>query len=121
MSLPGLLKDVEEVAGTAVALELARQHGGTMISISDADGSALVLVVGKAAAAVLVERLARGKVMVPMATARGQAGRRAAAAEMLAKGASAQDAARACDIHTRTAWRAKSKTKGETPLFDRED
>jgi hypothetical protein len=118
VSLPGILKDVAEVAGVANALELARRHGGTEIKISDADGSALVAIVGKAAAAELVKRLARGKMMVPMANVRGQKGRRAAAAEMMAKHASARDAALACDIHERTAWRAKAKLRGETPLFD---
>lgn len=120
-TLPGILKDVEEVAGIAAALELARVHGGTEIKVSDAEGSALVKVVGQKAAAELVDRLARGRVMVPMATVRGQKGRLAAAAEMMAKGASAEEAARACDIHSRTAWRAKARAKGQTPLFDRED
>ena len=121
MSLPGVLGDIEAVAGTAAALQLAREHGGMQIRLSPRSGSALVRCVGPEAAAAIVERLGRGHLMVPMANVRGQRGRRAAAAELQAKGASAREAALACDIHTRTAWRARASSKGKTPLFDRED
>lgn len=121
MSLPGILNDVAEVAGLAKALELAREHGGTEISISDADGSVLVRIVGKPAAAVLVERLARVKVVVPMANQRGAKARRARAAELLGSGQSTLKTALACDIHQRTAKRIRAKAKDPLPLFDRPD
>jgi len=120
--LPGILKDVEEVAGTAAALKLAERHGGTMISLSAVEGSAFASIVGRAAAMELVLRLGRGKVMVPMANVRGQKGRRAKAAELIAKGASVRDVALACDIHERTGWRVKAPPKSRpADLFDRED
>lgn len=118
MSLPGILKDVAEVAGVAKALELARRHGGTVINVSDAEGSALTQVVGREAAAELVKRRGRGRETVPMATARGQRGRRAAAAEMMAKGASVREAALACDIHERTGWRIKAPKLRSADLFE---
>jgi hypothetical protein len=106
--LPGLLEHVEAVAGTAAALELAKALGGVRISISARPGSTLVKHLGPEVAAALVARLGRGEMFVPMATVRGQKGRRAGAAQMLAKGVSVSQAALACDIHERTAWRLKA-------------
>lgn len=120
-SLPGILADVEAVAGTAAALRLARLRGGTLIYISDRPGSDLVKLLGRPAATALVERLGPGEMMTPMAQARGQRGRRAAAAQMLAKGSTVREAALACDIHTRTAWRVKARVgqgiSGAADLF----
>ncbi len=121
MSLPGILRHVEEIAGTAKALELAREYGGVEISISDAPNSALVRVLGEEVARALVKRLAREKVVVPMATGRGAGGRRAAAAAMIAAGASQRQAALACDIHLRTAKRVTAKAKEDLPLFGKGD
>lgn len=117
-ALPGILADVEEAAGQAAALQLAREFGGTQISLSAAKSSALVRVVGLDAARKIVQKLGRGRVMVPMANLRGQRARRAAATRMFAGGASARDVALACDIHERTAWRAKTPPKPKGDLFN---
>lgn len=109
--LPGLLADIEAAAGTAKALELARQCGGCQISLSAAPTSTLVKVVGLEAAQKIVDALGHGRVIVPMANLRGQGARQAAAAQMLVKGASARQVALACDVHTRTAWRVKARAK----------
>ncbi|CAN5611831.1 hypothetical protein BH10PSE5_BH10PSE5_01430 [soil metagenome] len=111
--LPKLLAEVEKAAGVGVALKLAQDHGGTQISLSAAKGSVLTKSVGQAAAALIVKALGHGRVVVPMATARGQRGRRAAAAEMLAKGATINEVVSALDVHNRTAWRIKAKAKEE--------
>ncbi len=121
MRLPGILEHVEAVAGRTAALQLAREFGGTMISVSDAPGAALVRIVGQAAASTLVERLAREKVWVPMAGQRGAGGRRAQAAAMFAAGATTREVALAADIHQRTAKRVKAQTKTELPLFERRE
>lgn len=107
--LPGILADIAEVAGEAAALELARECGGLQISLSDAEGSTLARAVGADKAKAIVSALGRGRVIVPMATARGQRGRQRAAAELLAKGATGREVALACDVHIRTAWRAKAR------------
>lgn len=112
-SLPQLLAAVEKAAGITAALKLAQDHGGTQISLSAARGSVLVKSVGADAAKAIVKALGHGRVLVPMATARGQQGRRAAAAEMLAKGATVSQVVQALDVHNRTAWRIKAKAKEE--------
>lgn len=121
--LPGILGAVEELAGVEAALQLAREYGGTQISLSDAPGALLVRLIGQEAASAIVQRIGRGKVVVPMATARGQKGRRAQAAALLSKDATATQVALACDMHTRTVWRVKKALKedGSLPLFDRKD
>lgn len=119
MSLPGILQDVAELAGIQKALELARRYGGTQISISDDSDSVLVQVIGQEAAARLVERRSREKVMVPMANVRGQRGRQATARQMLDRGASVRDVALACDIHERTVFRLKAAPEPVADLFDR--
>lgn len=116
--LPGILADVEKAAGTKAALDLAARFGGVEISLSAAKGAALVRAVGPEAAAAIVQALGHGKVLVPMAQARGQRGRRAAAAQMMANGASQSKAALACDIHVRTAKRITAKAKDQGDLFD---
>lgn len=123
--LPGILADVADVAGVRVALELARRHGGQVLNVSDVKGTAFVLAVGEEAARLLVQRIGRARVVVPMAQVRGQNGRRAALAAMLANDATVSQAAEACDVHTRTAWRVKARVKdepGDQPsLFEPKD
>ncbi len=109
--LPRILAAVEAVAGLKVALKLAQEFGGLEISLSAKKGSALVRAVGHDAALAIVRELGHGKVLIPMATMRGQKGRQAAAAELMAKGVSAQRAALTCDVHSRTAWRIRAKAK----------
>lgn len=111
--LPKLLADVEKAAGVKAALKLAQDHGGTQISLSAARGSVLTRSVGQVAAAAIVKALGHGRVVVPMASARGQRGRRAAAAEMLAKGATVTQVMAVIDIHNRTAWRIKAQVTEE--------
>lgn len=119
-SLPGILAEVEKVAGTAAALKLAQDHGGNQISLSAARGSVLARSVGQEAAKAIVKALggSGGRVVVPMATARGQRGRRAKAAEMLAHGASVREVVQVCDIHNRTAWRIKAPPKKDPKARD---
>lgn len=110
-ALPGVLAEIETAAGTAAALKLARARGGSVIKISDHPRSVLHGIVGAEAAQAIVAALGRIEVLIPMATARGQRGRQAAALELAVKGASALQIAMACDVHTRTAWRAKAHAR----------
>ena len=124
-TLPGILGEIATAAGEAAALKLARERGGTEVQISARKDSAFVRIVGQAAAEKIVKAFGNGKVLVPMATARGQRGRREAAARMLAAKKTQTEVALACDIHERTARRilerarkARSKNPAQRHLFD---
>ena len=113
MSPGEVMAAIEELGGKALVLKLAREHGGTRLYVSDAPRSEFVEIVGEEVARKLVIRVGAGRFMVPMSTARGQRGRAAAAAELIAKGVPLHDVALACDIHLRTAERIKaSVTQG---------
>lgn len=119
-ALPGILAEIAEVAGEAAALQLARTLGGTELKVSGRPKGALAKVVGATAAAKIAAALGPTKILVPMASARGQRGRREQVAKMLAEGASARQAALACDVHTRTVERVSRKVReSDAPLFDR--
>ncbi len=115
--LPGILGLGEELAGREAAQRLALRRGGTEIKLSRHPKGVLAQIVGEEAAAKIVDALGPEKVTVPMAHLRGQKGRRAAAAKMLASGASANAVAQACDIHERTARRVRERLKSDLPLF----
>ena len=117
-NLPGILAKISEVAGEGAALQLARELGGTELKISGRKGGKLARIVGDEAAALIAEALGPEKVTIPMAHLRGQAGRRRAAAKMLAADVPVAKVAAACDIHERTAWRVKAKPASKLPLFD---
>lgn len=116
--LPRDLATIEAVAGTAAALELARQFGGTDIALSAAPGSVLVRTVGEEKAQAIVRALGNGKLSVPMANLRGQRARHAKIAELLEKGATVRQVALACDTHTRSVFRRKAKRKAPKPEGD---
>lgn len=111
--LPGILGDIEDVAGTEAALQLARERGGTEMKFSGKPGGALAEIVGDVAAAKITELLGTEKYYVPMATARGARGRREAAAKMVAGGASTRNAALAADVSQRTVERLLGRPKSE--------
>lgn len=117
--LPGILGEIEDVVGTAAALKLARERGGTEMKISGRPGGALALIVGDEAAAKIAELLGPQKFTIPMANVRGRAARQAAVARALAGDTSASKAALLNDVHERTARRIRKKMKapGALPLF----
>lgn len=121
MSLPGILARIAEVAGESAALRLAQAAGGTVMTFSARPNSALARIVGAEAAKAIRAEFGPEKYTIPMAHVRGQKGRRAAAAQMLAAGATSNAAARACDIHERTARRVRERLKQDEaeglPLF----
>lgn len=119
MSLPGILGEIERIAGESAATRLALAAGGTEMKFSPSPKGALAKIVGADAAKAIVRELGPEKYTIPMAHLRGQRGRRAQAAQMLKNGASGNEVAKACDIHERTARRVREKLKeeGEMPLF----
>ncbi|MFN3582595.1 helix-turn-helix domain-containing protein [Phenylobacterium sp.] len=107
--LPGILGEIARVAGASAATRLACAAGGTEMKFSAHPGAALAKIVGAEAAKAIVAELGPEKYVIPMAHLRGQKGRQAAAAEMLAQGASANVVAKACDVHERTARRVRKR------------
>jgi hypothetical protein len=118
--LPGILGEIEDVAGTAAALKLAQARGGTEMKFSARPGGTLAQIVGDDAAAKIAELMGSAKYTIPMASLRGRASRQAALARSMEAGESATNAALRHDVHERTARRAKKKVKaGPGPLFER--
>lgn len=109
--LPGILGEIEDVAGTEAALQLARERGGTEMKFSGRPGGALAQIVGDAAAVKITELLGAQKYCIPMATVRGERGRREAAAKLVASGFSSAQAALAVGVHQRTVERLRSPTR----------
>lgn len=122
-SWPGILGTVAEVAGDRAAQTLALKLGGCELKISGRKNGKLAQLVGDEAARKIAAALGPEKVTIPMAHLRGQRGRREAAAQMMREGATAAQAAQACDVHERTAWRVKArpKTSETLPMFGEDD
>jgi hypothetical protein len=115
----GLLGAIEEAAGVEAASKLALQLGGTELKISARANGKLARIVGPDAARAIAAALGSERRTIPMAHLRGEKGRRAAAAQMLAGGASERETALAVDVHTRTVRRIRAAVKsGTLPLFD---
>jgi len=119
--LPGILARIAELAGESAALRLAQAAGGTVMTFSPRPTAALARIVGAEAARLIHAEFGAEKYTIPMAHVRGQKGRRAAAAQMLAQGATGNQVARAVDVHERTARRVREKMKRDQaeglPLF----
>lgn len=120
----GFLAVVAKAADDAAATRVALRCGGTELKLSARPNSRLAQLVGPEAAKEIVAILGAEKVTIPMANLRGQRGRQAAAAEMLAKGAHLNETALAVDVHERTVRRVREKmklaAKTGLPLFDRD-
>ncbi|GLR51253.1 hypothetical protein KYK30_20475 [Shinella yambaruensis] len=128
-SLPGLLGDIADIAGSDVALTIARSHGGTRVSIPPRaePNHWLTRLVGLDVA----DRICRGLAIVdadgrpaairhevlPLGPASARSLARRRAAEALAQGASGRAAAREAGLHERTIWRMKAKDKDQGELF----
>ncbi|MCA3479548.1 MAG: hypothetical protein IOD00_02775 [Rhodobacter sp.] len=99
----GLAGQIEAVIGREATATLLRRWGGCQIAVPvRAAGSALEKVIGPEAAGQMIAAFGPGKMTLPCADARGTRRRRAEAMAMLRAGASLQQVALACDLHTRT-------------------
>ena len=120
-SLPGLLGDIADIVGPEVALEIARSHGGTRVSIpADAQPDHwLTKLVGMSTAEKICKGLStidgdgkrngiRGEIL-PLGPASALRSARRRAKDALDSGASAREAAREAGLHERTIWRMKAK------------
>lgn len=128
-SLPGLLGTIADIVGPEIALEIARSHGGTRISIpprAEADHWLTKLVGIETADRIcrgLATMDAEGKMrgvtqeIMPLGPASLLKRARMQAREALDGGTSAREAARQAGLHERTIWRMKAKDKDQGNLF----
>ncbi len=119
--LPGILATIADLAGKAVAYEIARNYGGTRVSIPPraVEGHWLVDLVGFETA----DRICRGLAtlspegrlqgirneVIPKGPAALLRAARRQANEALEAGKSVREAARVSGLHERTIWRMKAK------------
>ncbi len=112
--LPGIAGQIEEAIGLDLAVRLLRRRGGCEIHIPRrVAGSMLAEIIGEEAAARVVDALGPGKVLLPCGNLRGQFARREDARRMLRAGASLQQVALSCDMHTRTVSRLRAEIEAE--------
>lgn len=115
MSLfPGIAGEIESLIGQELTTLLLRRWGGCQISIPvRAKGSKLAEVVGLDAAEAVIREIGPGKITLPCGSMRGARRRKAEAMAMLRAGASLQQVALECDLHTRTVsnYRAEIEAK----------
>lgn len=120
-ALPGILGEVEEIAGRETAERLARRFGGTRIKIphEPSADSRIAQAIGLEAARLISRHFGSGDITVPMAQYRGEGHRRATVAKLLRDGASIDEAASGGDVHRRTAQRIRARLSegGDLPLF----
>lgn len=112
--LPGIAGRIEEEIGLDLAVILLKRRGGTQLSIPVRPrGSMLAEIIGLPAAEKLFAALGPGKITLPCGHLRGARARRADAMRMLRDGASLQEVALACDMHTRTVSQYRAKLEAE--------
>ena len=129
-SLPGILNDIAEIAGTDAAYAVAQSHGGTRVSIpprAEEDhwlSKLLGLEVADAICRGLATLDAEGRLrgvqneVIPRGPASLLKAARRRAQDALDRGASAREAARISGLHERTIWRMKSEEdSGQGDLF----
>lgn len=124
---PGIAGQIEELIGHELTTCLLRRWGGCQVNLpSKAKGSKLAEVIGVDAAAAIIREIGHGKITLPCGSMRGTKRRRAEAVAMLRAGASLQQVALACDLHTRTVSNYRAGIEAEagarqmTLPFDRE-
>jgi hypothetical protein len=119
-TFPGIAGDIEALIGVELTTLLLRRWGGCQVNLpSRAPGSKLAEVVGVDAAQKIIDGIGHGKVTLPCGTMRGVKRRKAEAMQMLRNGASLQQVALSCDLHTRTVsnYRAEIEADAEDRQF----
>ncbi|EGJ20099.1 hypothetical protein RSWS8N_18104 [Cereibacter sphaeroides WS8N] len=100
---PGIAGEIEALIGQELTTRLLRHWGGCQINIpKHARGSKLAEVIGAEAAERVIREIGHGRITLPCGSMRGTKRRRSEAMRMLRAGASLQQVALACDLHTRT-------------------
>lgn len=109
-SLPGVLREIADVAGIEAAWALVRSHGGTgvYITLAPVEGHWLVETVGAKAAARICEEFGGLRITIPQARLAQQQERLVKALEA---GVSTFEAVEASGLHERTVYRAKKRLR----------
>jgi hypothetical protein len=128
-SFPGLLGEIADIVGPTIALEIARNYGGTRVEIpprAEPDHWLTDLVGIKVADQIcrgLATTDADGKLagvhrsVLPLGPTSLLKSARRKAQEALDSGLSAREAARASGLHERTIWRMKAGDDDQGNLF----
>lgn len=113
-TLPGIAGEIEALIGLELTRRLLRRRGGCQIVIPvRAHGSLLAEIIGEEAAGELIRGMGVGRITLPCGDQRGPKARRAEAKAMLRAGASIQQVALACDLHTRTVSKYRAEIAAE--------
>ena len=118
--LPSSLRLIAEVAGLEAAVRLARDHGGREIYIRrnlDPD-SLLVLSVGMEAAALILEALGPGAIVIPLWVSHRERKLARDIIERLSQGQSEAQIARALGCHIRTVRRHRALRRPPSAQMD---
>lgn len=114
-TFPGIAGQMEELIGAELTVRLLRRWGGCQVNIPVRErGSQMAEVIGEDATAAIIKNIGHGRVTLPCGSMRGQQRRRAEAMQMLRDGASIQQVALACDLHTRTVSNYRAALDAET-------
>lgn len=121
----GVLADIAEVAGDAVALAIAATKGGQEkvhipLPRNLAPSHWLVETVGMVAAEKIAQRLGGGAVDIPLGPLAHGRRAREAMRRAIAQGKSANEIVRIAGVHVRTVWKHKAKRRDEAPRRQRD-
>lgn len=109
-SLPGVLREIADVAGVEAAWALVQSHGGTQVYITHApiDGHWLIDAVGMEAALKICAEFGGLRLTIPQARISQQQER---LVRSLLAGQSTREAVSVSGLHERTVFRAKKRLK----------
>lgn len=114
-AFPGIAGQIEEAIGRELAEKLLWKRGGTEISVPKfARGSMLSDIIGVLATEKLIREIGPGRVNLPCGHMRGARARKAEAKRMLRQGASVNQVALACDVHSRTVENYRAEIADES-------
>ena len=121
--LPHILQEVADIAGLGAALQLARAYGGRELYVPQRPTPKLVGEIGQKAADALAQLYPNENIMVPLGPEGALKRARKIAAEALARGASAGEAALLSGFTERTMYNHKARRRakvdtGQGSLFD---
>jgi hypothetical protein len=113
-TFPGIAGEIEGLIGVELTTALLRRRGGCQLSVPRrAKGSLLAEIIGLDAAQQMIDHFGQGRLTLPCSDMRGAKRRRAEAKAMLRQGASLQQVALACDLHTRTVSNYRAEIEAE--------
>lgn len=110
----GLAAQIEELIGEELTRLLLKRRGGCQMVVPvRAHGSLMAEILGEEATEEMIRGLGSGRITLPCSDQRGPRARRAEAKAMLRSGASIQQVALACDLHTRTVSKYRAEIAAE--------